>query len=93
MTKYEALVDIPPSVKKGDIVELKDAPIPEFAKKLKLVGNEVEAEPEGSDKTVITNPDRTALKARATELKIVFADNIPTAKLVELIQEAEAAAE
>lgn len=91
MTKYRAKVDIPPNVKAGDEVTLKDKILPEYEKLLEPIG---EAEDEGTgtddgDKDIITNPDRNELKKRAEELGLNFASNIPTDRLIELIAEAE----
>lgn len=96
MARYRALVDIPPRVKKGDVVTLKEDPIPEFKSKLEPVGRVVDDEEDngngdGGDGTKVRvgNPSRDELKARATELGITFANNTPTDKLLELIAEAE----
>lgn len=92
MAKYIATADIPPNVKAGDIVEVNQKLIPEFAKVLVPAPAEEQTEPTepiDDGKTIITNPDRNALKARATELEINFASNIPTERLLELVKEAE----
>lgn len=97
MTKYVAKADVSPKIKKGDIVEFNDPLIPEYQNLFeKYDGQTEEAEKQTAGdnddpvKTGIINPDRNALKAKATELGINFADNIPTVRLSELIQEAEA---
>jgi hypothetical protein len=93
MTKYRALQDIPPNVKAGDIVEVKNKLVPAYEKLLRPIA-EGASEPEDTDvdnpkKTLVTNPDRNDLKKRATELGINFAPNIPTDRLIELVTEAE----
>ena len=95
--KYRAKVDIPPNVKAGDIVEAHEELVPGMAERLEPVNDSEEltelGQVDGSgEKTLITNPSRDELKARATELGINFASNIPTDRLVELIAEAEAKA-
>lgn len=86
MAKYRALVDIPPSVKAGDIVEALEELIPEFKSKLELVSDDEKVE----EKTLLTNPNREHLKAEAAELGLTFASNIPTDKLISIIDEAKA---
>lgn len=95
--KYRAKVDIPPNVKAGDIVETDEELVPGIKERLEPVSDDEELTELGQvdddgNKTLITNPSRDELKARATELGITFANNTPTDKLVELIAEAEAAA-
>lgn len=94
MAKYIAVKDFPPNIKQGDEVEFMDD-LDETLKPYFRSANEVSAEEkvegQDTDDTIITNPDREKLKARATELEIPFAPNIPTARLVELIKEKEAA--
>lgn len=92
MARYRAVSDFPPSVKQGDVVEFEDDLLPELKPYFERY-----VEDELTDKTVtdetdtiVTNPDREKLKARATELEIPFASNIPTARLMELIEEKEA---
>jgi len=87
MTKYRALVDIPPNIKAGEVVEVNDELIPEFKKKLELVSED--AEVDETTKSGVINPSRTDLKARAAQLGIDFAPNISTARLMELVKEAE----
>lgn len=89
MARYIAKVDIPPHIKKGDEVRIDNPLIPEFAERLTPVVDEDDSDSEDDDKTIVTNPDRNSLKARATQLGINFASNIPTDRLVELITEAE----
>lgn len=151
MTKYRALMDVPPMIKKGDVVEFKEPLVDSFKHRFEKAGDDDEVtllggaeektavinpsldelkahlaekgvewrddmtvvelfatlqelhdkenqppEPEDKDKDEDNGggngegaPDRNQLKARATELGIVFASNIPTDKLVELIKEAE----
>lgn len=92
MPKYVALQDVPPSVKKGDIVTIKEPLVPSYKDKFAPYSpaQAEETKPDADDgKTVVRNPDRNALKDRATELGINFAQNIPTERLIELIQEAE----
>jgi hypothetical protein len=86
MAKYRALVDIPPSVKAGDIVEANEELIPEFKSKLEPVSDDEGVE----EKTLLTNPNRDFLKAEAAELGLTFASNIPTDKLIAIIDEAKA---
>lgn len=90
--KYRAIRDIPPNIKKGDIVEINSPLVEAFAQRLEPLTEEVEeasAKVEDEKPEIITNPDRNALKARATELGITFASNIPTDRLIELIKEEE----
>jgi hypothetical protein len=94
MAKYKALQDILPNVKAGDIVEVKDEIIPEYKKLLEPYNGDEEVtirseETVDTDKTAVVNPSRDELKARATELGINFASNIPTERLLELVKEAE----
>lgn len=89
MTKYRAKEDISPNVKKGDIVEITDELIPEFKSKLELYNENDGEKVDSTEKTVVTNPSRTDLKARATQLGLDFAPNIPTERLMELVKEAE----
>lgn len=146
MTKYRALMDVPPGIKKGDVVEFKEPLVDSYKHRFEKAGDDDEVTLLGGaeEKTAIINPnlddlkahlaeegvewrddmtvvelfatmqelhdkktappekeaeeddgvgngapDRNALKARATELNITFASNIPTDKLVELIKEAE----
>jgi len=97
MTKYRALVDVPPEIKKGDIVNFNDPLVDGYKKLFEKVGADDEVE--DTDKTdntrveLTVNPDRNALKARATELNVDFAPNISTDKLVELVKEAQAKAD
>lgn len=89
--KYRAKEDIPPNVKAGEIVEVEGELIPEFKGVLEPVvaGND-EDEDEGDGKIeTIVNPDRTDLKARAAQLGLDYAPNIPTSRLLELVQDAE----
>lgn len=93
--KYRAKVDIPPNVKAGDIVEASEELVPGIKERLEPVSDDEELTElgqvdDGGNKTLITNPSRDELKARATELEINFASNIPTDRLIELIAEAEA---
>lgn len=85
MAKYRAKQDLPPNIKAGDIVETENDLIPEYVPLFERVGEDEEV----SDKTVILNPSRDELKARANELGINFASNIPTERLMELVKEAE----
>lgn len=87
MAKYKALKDVPPEIKAGDIVEFKKPLVPSY--KGLFERYVAPKDDEEDDKDLITNPDRNALKARATELEINFASNIPTDRLIELIKEAE----
>lgn len=90
--KYRAIRDIPPNIKKGDIVEINSPLVEAFAQRLEPLTEEAEEAPvkvEDEKLEIITNPDRNALKARATELGITFASNIPTDRLIELIKEEE----
>ncbi len=149
--KYKALMDVPPMIKKGDIVEFKEPLVDSYKHRFEKAGDEdeitlhngteektaiiapdleelkshlaeegvewrddmtvvelfsimkdvsekkakSEAETETDDDDLDNGgngggaPDRNELKARATELGITFASNIPTDKLVELIKEAE----
>lgn len=91
MPKYRALQDIPPGIKKGDVVEFKDDLVPSYKKLFERYSAEQDEDESDTDteKAIITNPDRNALKERATELGITFASNIPTERLMELIKEAE----
>lgn len=92
MAKYRAKVDIPPNVKAGDIVTVDGELIPEFKAILEPVVEETavkETDDTDSDKTLINNPDRNALKEEATKLGLTFASNIPTDRLIELINEAK----
>ena len=98
MAKYRAKVDIPPNVKAGDIVTVDGELIPEFKAVLEPVVEETavkETDDTDSDKTLarfvslINNPDRNALKEEATKLGLTFASNIPTDRLIELINEAK----
>jgi hypothetical protein len=91
MGKYRALVDIPPTVKAGDIVTLTEDPIPEYVGKLQPVGDDVKAadgEETDDEKILLGNPSREWLKARAEALGVDHAPNIQTAKLIELVKEA-----
>jgi hypothetical protein len=87
MTKYRALADIAPHITRGDIVNFQEELVDGYKKLFEQVGDSevIEGESEG----LIGNPDRNALKARATELGINFAPNMPTDRLVELVKEAE----
>lgn len=90
MPKYRALVDIPPNIKAGEVVEVNDELIPEFKKKLELVsGNDEDDEVDDATKSGVVNPSRTDLKARAAQLGVDFAPNISTPRLMELVKEAE----
>ena len=90
MGKYVALIDIPPNIKAGDVIELGEL-TPDFEKLTRpLDGGEAEAkDDEDPDKEAVINPSRDELKARATELGINFAPNMPTERLMELVKEAE----
>lgn len=85
MAKYRAKVDVPP-LKAGDIMVAQDPLVPEYADKFERVGEDAEAVDE---KQPLVNPSRDELKARATELDVTFASNIPTERLMELVKEAE----
>jgi len=88
MAKYRAKVDVPP-LKAGDIMEASEPLVPEYADKFERVGSKTETV---SEKQPLVNPNREELKARATELGVAFANNIPTERLIELVEEAEAKA-
>ncbi len=97
MTKYRAKVDVPPGIKAGDVVEFSEPLVEGFKNQFELADSseditqhEEGVDDEGGDRSkIIGNPDRNALKARAAELKIDFAPNIPTDRLVELVKAAE----
>lgn len=91
MAKYRAKVDVPPEIKKGDIVNFEEPLVDGYKNQFEPYNGEEEALEggEGGQTDLIGNPDRNALKARATELGVVFANNTPTDKLVELVKEAE----
>lgn len=90
MAKYRAKVDIPPNVKAGDIVTVDGELIPEFKAVLEPYVEETAVdETDDTEKTLINNPDRNALKEEATRLGLTFASNIPTDRLIELIKEAK----
>lgn len=88
MPQYRATKDIAPLIKEGDIVTTKEDLIPEYEGILVPVSGGDDA-----GKSTVINPNRDELKARATELGITFASNIPTDKLMSLVAEAEAEAE
>jgi uncharacterized protein YkvS len=100
VAKYRAKVDMPPFVKAGDIINVEEELTPEFAARVEPVDENEEvtelenldtfSDPKTEENQVIVNPDRNALKAKATNLGITFASNIPTDRLIELISEAEA---
>jgi hypothetical protein len=94
MAKYIAIKDFPPNIKQGDEAEFADDLDETLKPYFTPAGGAASAEKvenQDTDDTIITNPDREKLKARATELEIPFAPNIPTARLIELIKEKEAA--
>lgn len=82
MTKYRAKVDVPPGIKAGDIVDFQEPLVPSYASRFEPYN-------EPAEKEAVINPSRDELKARATELDITFAPNIPTERLIELVKEAE----
>lgn len=86
MAKYRAKVDVPP-LKAGDIMEASEPLVPEYADKFERVGDDTEETV--VEKQTLVNPSRDELKARATELGVTFASNIPTERLMELVKEAE----
>lgn len=98
MAKYRALVDALP-IKKGDVVNFEDPLVDGFKDKFVAVGDDEEVTVENNvtetalgpvgEKTLTGNPSREELKLRANELGIVFASNTPTAKLQELVTEAQ----
>lgn len=98
MGKYRALTDMPP-VKKGDVVEFKE-PLVDGLKNhyvavgdsegVAVIGEDARSEIEGL-LDLNGNVSREDLKKRATELELDFAPNIPTAKLLELVKEAQEA--
>lgn len=88
MAKYRALVDVPPGIVAGQIVSFKE-PLVDGYKPLFTPVTAEEAKEDGV-KTVIANPSRDELKARAAQLEITFASNTPTDKLIDLIKEKEA---
>lgn len=99
MSKYRAKVDVLP-IKKGDIVEFKDPLIPEYESKFEAYTgeeapavNELDAEigENGGGTVAIVNPSREELKKLAADLQIDYAPNIPTDKLLSLVQEAQKA--
>lgn len=90
MAKYIAVKDFPPNIKQGDEVKFRDKLGETVAPYFRPVSEVASEEDEDEDDTVVTNPDREKLKARANELGIPFAPNIPTARLIELIKEKEA---
>lgn len=85
MTKYRALADVPPNISKGDVIEFNEPLVDSYKP---LFERFVEGENEDTD--LIVNPDRNALKERATELGLNFASNVPTEKLIAMIEEKEA---
>lgn len=90
MPKFRAKVDVAPEIKKGDIVEFNDPLVEGYKNHFEPVEDgEAVDDAVVDDPDLIVNPSRTALKARATELNINFASNIPTDRLVELVKEAE----
>lgn len=90
MAKYRAKIDIPPGIKAGEVHEFKDELLPEFAPHFEKVGDNEETVELDEDRKSLINPSRDELKARANELGITFASNIPTDKLLELVKEKEA---
>lgn len=90
MAKYVAVKDFPPNIKQGDEVEFNDKLDESLVPYFRPIGEAVSEQADETDDTIVTNPDREKLKARATELEITFASNIPTARLMELIKEKEA---
>lgn len=90
MAKYVAVKDFPPNIKQGDEVEFKDEIHENLVPYFQPISGAVSKQDDETDDTIVTNPDREKLKARATELGITFASNIPTARLMELIKEKEA---
>ncbi len=89
MAKFRAKVDVAPSIKKGDIVEFEEPLVDGYKNHFEEYNGSEEAGDGVEEDGLIANPDRNALKARATELGVVFANNTPTDKLVELVKEAE----
>lgn len=63
----------------------------EFATKFngKIVGAEAETPEVSTDSNIKVPTEREILIAKATELGLEFAKNIPTAKLAEMVAEAE----
>lgn len=91
MAKYRALVDIPPHVKKGDVVELTKDPVPGMKERLEKVGDDEKVTDVSGNIDLTGNVSREQLKARADELNLEYAGNISTAKLFELVKEAQEA--
>lgn len=89
MAKYRALVDIPPNVKAGDIVSATEEIVPGLKDKLVAVGDDEELSDTTGNISLEGNVSREALKKRADELNIDYASNIATAKLFELVKEAQ----
>jgi hypothetical protein len=87
--KYRAIVDIPPNVKVGDIVELRDPPIREFKDKLEPVGDNEEVNVP-AEKTAIINPSLDDLKQHLAAEGIEWRDDMTVVELFELIQDADA---
>ncbi len=99
MPKYRATQDVPGTdVKKGEIVTFKEDLVDGYKQYFTPVDGKERVEGEEDDNggnggggpgDLTANPDRAALKARAKELELNVADNTPTARLIELIKEAE----
>ena len=106
MAKYRAKNDVPPSIRKGDVVEFKDplvdglkahfeevsgdTPLTDIENR-KDDGTAAGTQADDGGPTGITNPSREDLKAEAKELGIDHAPNISTEKLLELVKDARAA--
>lgn len=91
MAKYRALVDIPPNVKQGDVVTLTEEPVPGMKERLVAVGDDEKVTDTTGNISLEGNVSREALKLRADELNLDYASNISTAKLLELVKEAQEA--
>lgn len=86
MAKYRAKEDIPPGVKKGDIVELTEDPVPGMKERLEAVSDSEETTA-GQPADLLTGLSRDELKAKADELGVDYPGNISTAKLLEAVKE------
>lgn len=79
--KYRALVDIPPNVKVGDIVEVSGDLVPEFKKKLEQVGDDEQVTILSQVKTDVVNPSLDDLKEHMAAQGIEWHDDMTVVEL------------
>ena len=100
MGKYVATQDMPPKIRAGDVVNFKDELTDSFKPYFRPFNSDTDEEGEETHLTAgdndhpvttgLVNPDRNQLKAKARDLGINFAENIPTVAPTQLIQDAAA---